>query len=74
MPPNRPVDEVPVASPCVNVCVVDPRGSGICVGCGRTLDEIAAWVSLGNAQRRQVLERLPQRLAALRARTAGRVA
>jgi uncharacterized protein len=58
-------EDTPVASPCISVCVVDPRGSGVCVGCGRTLDEIAAWIDLGNAQRRAVLAQLPKRLAAL---------
>jgi uncharacterized protein len=61
-------DEAPVASPCISVCVVDPGGSGVCVGCGRTLDEIAAWIELSNRQRRAVIAALPERLAALRAR------
>jgi len=64
-------EDAPVASPCISVCVVDPRGSGVCVGCGRTLDEIAAWVDLDNDERRAVLARLPQRLARLRARNLG---
>ena len=69
MPPEPQRDDAaPVASPCVSVCVLDPAGTGICVGCGRSLDEIAAWVELDNAQRRAVLARLPQRLAALRER------
>ncbi|HSV19577.1 MAG TPA: DUF1289 domain-containing protein [Casimicrobiaceae bacterium] len=55
-------------SPCVSVCVLDPAGTGVCVGCGRTLDEVAAWSDMTNAQRRDVVARLPQRLAALRAR------
>ncbi|HUN91380.1 MAG TPA: DUF1289 domain-containing protein, partial [Burkholderiaceae bacterium] len=34
----------PVASPCVNVCHIEP-GTGCCEGCLRTLDEIAGWIS-----------------------------
>ena len=30
------------ASPCINVCQMDPR-TGLCRGCWRTLDEIAGW-------------------------------
>jgi predicted Fe-S protein YdhL (DUF1289 family) len=60
--------ERPVASPCISVCVVDPRGSGVCVGCGRTLDEIAGWIDMSDDARRAVLARLPDRLAALRHR------
>jgi predicted Fe-S protein YdhL (DUF1289 family) len=70
MPPER--DDAPVASPCVSVCVLDPAGTGVCVGCGRSLDEIAAWSELDNEQRRAVISRLPQRLAALRARNVAR--
>jgi predicted Fe-S protein YdhL (DUF1289 family) len=60
--------ERPVASPCISVCVVDPRGTGVCVGCGRTLGEIAAWIDMPDDARRDVLARLPGRLAALRSR------
>jgi uncharacterized protein len=63
-----PDDDVPVRSPCVSVCVLDPAGTGVCVGCGRTLDEVAAWSDMTNPQRRDVVARLPARLAALRAR------
>jgi hypothetical protein len=67
MPPER-ADDPPVPSPCVSVCVLDPGGSGVCTGCGRTMDEIAAWIDLRNDERRAVIARLPERLAALRAR------
>ena len=30
-----------IESPCIKVCAVDPR-SGLCLGCGRSLAEIAA--------------------------------
>jgi predicted Fe-S protein YdhL (DUF1289 family) len=55
-----------VASPCVDVCRMDPR-SGLCEGCARTLDEIAAWSSLPDSAKRAVLERLPARRLALAA-------
>ena len=32
-------------SPCVKVCQMDP-GSGCCLGCARTLEEIARWGEL----------------------------
>lgn len=44
-------------SPCINVCRVD-SAAGLCVGCGRTLDEIAAWSSLDDQQRLAVWVRL----------------
>ena len=51
---------VPVPSPCVNICKIDPYTS-VCHGCRRTLDEIAAWSSLGDADKRWVWQQLPGR-------------
>jgi hypothetical protein len=69
MPPDQDTGcEAPVRSPCVSVCVLDSAGTNVCIGCGRTLDEVAAWSQMTNAQRREVVARAPARLAALRAR------
>jgi predicted Fe-S protein YdhL (DUF1289 family) len=55
----------PVASPCNNVCRIDRR-SGLCAGCHRTIDEIAAWSALSDAHKREVCNALAaRRLAAL---------
>ena len=51
-----------VASPCISVCVMDPA-SGLCRGCLRTLDEIAAWSTLGDDARRAIVAALPDRRA-----------
>jgi hypothetical protein len=56
-------------SPCVKICVVDPL-SGLCIGCGRTLAEIAAWGELDADAQRAVLATLGPRLAAARSRSA----
>jgi predicted Fe-S protein YdhL (DUF1289 family) len=45
------------ASPCVSVCRLDPA-TQLCVGCGRTIAEIAAWPSLSEAERRAIMARL----------------
>ncbi len=52
----------PVDSPCINVCRMDAR-SGLCLGCARTLDEIVAWGSAHDSQRRAVLAVLAERRA-----------
>ena len=52
-----------VASPCVNVCQIDPQ-TGYCMGCMRTIDEIADWLEMTNEEKQQVLDRLEQRKAA----------
>lgn len=51
-----------IESPCTKVCTIDPR-SGLCRGCGRTLDEIARWVALSPAERAAIMAALPARLA-----------
>jgi uncharacterized protein len=51
-----------IESPCIKVCVMDPR-AGICTGCGRTLDEIARWGAMSDAERARVMEELPTRLS-----------
>jgi len=52
----------PVASPCTSVCTLDPARR-YCVGCLRTLDEIAAWGTLDDDARRAILAALPSRRA-----------
>lgn len=47
-------------SPCIKVCRLDRRGL-LCVGCLRTTDEIAAWPTLDDAARREVLRRVAAR-------------
>ncbi|MDE2147163.1 MAG: DUF1289 domain-containing protein [Burkholderiales bacterium] len=59
----------PPASPCIGVCRMD-ASSGLCAGCLRTLEEIAAWSVLDEAGRRGVWRLLAQRRAALRPRNA----
>ncbi len=51
-------------SPCIQVCTIDPA-SRLCVGCGRTIDEISRWVDMTPAERRAIMDGLSARLAAL---------
>jgi uncharacterized protein len=48
------------ASPCVEVCRIDTV-TGLCLGCRRTLDEIAGWRDFSAAEKKAVLERLASR-------------
>ena len=50
-----------VPSPCTGVCVID-TSNGLCRGCARTLDEIAAWGGMSDGERRAVLPQLASRL------------
>ncbi len=49
-----------VASPCTSVCKMDP-GTGWCIGCLRSIDEIVAWGGLDDDAKRAVLALLPAR-------------
>jgi len=43
-----------VQSPCVEICQLDPV-SGMCLGCFRTMDEIASWIELTDIEKQSVL-------------------
>jgi predicted Fe-S protein YdhL (DUF1289 family) len=49
-----------IRSPCVQICRIAPE-SGLCIGCLRTLDEIAAWAAFTDQERQAVFDALPSR-------------
>jgi predicted Fe-S protein YdhL (DUF1289 family) len=49
-------------SPCIAICIMDPRTS-LCLGCGRTLPEIARWHRIESAERLDIMALLPARMA-----------
>ena len=49
-----------VPSPCISVCRMDAV-TGLCEGCFRTLDEVAAWGMMPDEEKRAVWKRLVQR-------------
>jgi predicted Fe-S protein YdhL (DUF1289 family) len=58
-----------IDTPCVKICTLDAR-SGLCLGCGRTVDEIARWIEISAAERARIISELPWRLAASHAERA----
>jgi uncharacterized protein len=61
-----------IESPCVKICVMD-SGSGFCLGCYRTLEEIADWAAMTSEARRSVMAALDERRMRLkRGRKGGR--
>jgi hypothetical protein len=54
------VTPMPVRSPCVKVCEMDPA-TQLCRGCCRTQEERDWWVAYSDAQQRDVLWRCEQR-------------
>jgi len=49
-----------IASPCIQVCVIDGE-SGLCLGCHRTLNEVAAWSRFTDDERACLMSALPAR-------------
>lgn len=49
-----------VPSPCNNICLMAPD-TGLCKGCFRTLDEIAAWGGLSNEAKRVIMADIENR-------------
>ena len=49
-------------SPCINVCRLDPMTQA-CVGCYRTIEEIAGWMSYSEDQKAAIRSVLPARRA-----------
>jgi predicted Fe-S protein YdhL (DUF1289 family) len=50
-----------IETPCVKICALDPA-SGLCRGCGRTADEIAAWLRYGTVERGRIMGEARRRL------------
>jgi predicted Fe-S protein YdhL (DUF1289 family) len=55
----------PIATPCIKVCVIDGE-SGLCLGCQRTLPEVASWGRLTAAERAAIMAGLAERRARIR--------
>ena len=53
-----------IVSPCIDVCDVDSSGQ-FCIGCGRSMDEIARWLTMSDEQRQAIIKTLKERLEQL---------
>ena len=62
-----------IESPCVKVCVIHPAAR-LCVGCHRSIEEIAAWSRLTADERRAIMAELPGRASRITQRRGGRAA
>jgi hypothetical protein len=62
-----------VQSPCVKICVVHPA-TRLCVGCLRSIDEIAGWSAMTHEARAAVMAELPGRAPLIAQRRGGRAA
>ena len=49
-----------IESPCIGVCRLENE---VCVGCGRTTDEVVGWYDMSDAEKQTVLNRLEKEQA-----------
>ncbi|HZZ90817.1 MAG TPA: DUF1289 domain-containing protein [Caulobacteraceae bacterium] len=59
------MDDTParaISTPCVMVCIIDGE-SGLCLGCQRTLPEVAAWSRMTENERLAIMAGLAARRA-----------
>ena len=59
-----------IESPCVKVCVTHPE-TGLCMGCYRSLAEIARWSAMSAEERRAVMDALPARAPLVKGKRRG---
>jgi predicted Fe-S protein YdhL (DUF1289 family) len=52
----------PIQSPCIKICCIEPQ-SKLCLGCYRTLPEIARWGQYSAQEREDIMADLPNRLS-----------
>lgn len=58
------MERAPISTPCIKVCAVSGQ-TGLCIGCGRTLAEIAGWGGMDEQRRQAIMDELPARLASV---------
>ena len=61
-----------ISTPCIKLCVIEPS-LRLCIGCGRSIDEISQWSGLTEPERLDIMAALPARLKQMSVRESGRV-
>ena len=51
--------EMEVKSPCNGICTLDVQD--VCKGCKRTREEISRWYVMSNAEKQEVISKIPDR-------------
>ena len=62
---TAPEEFASIRTPCIKVCIVD-GASGLCVGCLRSLPEIAGWSRFTPAERDRIMGELEGRRSLMR--------
>ncbi|MCP1168708.1 DUF1289 domain-containing protein [Limimaricola litoreus] len=62
-----------IESPCVKLCTIHPE-TRLCLGCARSMEEIARWGRMDAGERARIMAELPERSPAPKGRRGGRKA
>jgi uncharacterized protein len=54
-------------SPCIGYCSTS-FGADICIGCGRTAEEVVQWIFLNDAEKKEIWKRISAEGTAIRFR------
>ncbi len=46
-----------VKSPCTSICTMSKDGK-LCIGCGRSIDEITSWGYLSNQEKEEIIKKI----------------
>ena len=60
-----------LANPCVQICVQD-SDDGVCLGCGRSSEEINNWLNISRADREKIIPQLDERIEQITAKRRSR--
>ena len=61
-----------ISTPCIKLCVIEPSPR-LCIGCGRSIDEISQWSGLTEPERLNIMATLPERMKDMSLRESGRI-
>jgi len=53
-----------VKSPCIGICACNE--DDICIGCGRTKNEVANWIYLTEEHKKEIIKKCKERLVQIR--------
>jgi uncharacterized protein len=58
--PTVPDNLTPMPSPCIGICRLSEAALPICTGCKRTIAEISQWLTMSQAEQKQIWQRIIQ--------------
>ena len=47
-----------VHSPCIGICILEPKWSAFCIGCKRMTLEIENWAYYSDEEKQQIIDRI----------------